>query len=181
VVTIFFFLALLLDALAIPAQTLVAEELGRVERGLDGADALLLAHRVMRLSVIFATGLAIVITALSPLLARAFSSDRDVISRTTSGLLILAVLLLPGAVAFAYDGILIGAADYRFIGRASLAYLLAVVPIAAVVILTPSLGIVGIWFGLLVWMTLRAVVNHRRTATVLSGKHHAWSDALSAS
>ena len=181
VVTMFLFLALTLDALAVPAQTLVAEELGRVERGVDGADALVLARRVVRLSVIFATGLAVVIAAASPLLARAFSSDADVISRATSGLLILAVLLLPGAVAFAYDGILIGAADYRFIGRASFAYLLAVAPIAAVVIVTPSLGIVGVWLGLLVWMTLRAIVNHRRTATVLSGKHHAWSDALSAS
>jgi Na+-driven multidrug efflux pump len=152
-----------------------------VERGLDGADALLLARRVMRLSMIFATALALVITAFSPLLARAFSSDSDVISRATSGLLILAVLLLPGAVAFAYDGILIGAADYRFIGRAAFAYLLAVVPIAAVVVLIPSLGIVGIWLGLLTWMTLRAIVNHRRTATVLSEKRHAWSDALSAS
>ncbi|MDG1391683.1 MAG: MATE family efflux transporter [Ilumatobacter sp.] len=181
VVTMFLFLALTLDALAVPAQTLVAEELGRVERGVDGADALVLARRVVRLSVIFATGLAVVIAAASPLLARAFSTDGDVISRATSGLLILAVLLLPGAVAFAYDGILIGAADYRFIGRASFAYLLAVAPIAAVVIVTPSLGIVGIWLGLLVWMTLRAIVNHRRTATVLCGKHHAWSDALSAS
>ncbi|MDG2233841.1 MAG: MATE family efflux transporter, partial [Ilumatobacter sp.] len=140
VVTMFLFLALTLDALAVPAQTLVAEELGRVERGVDGADALVLARRVVRLSVIFATGLAVVIAAASPLLARAFSTDGDVISRATSGLLILAVLLLPGAVAFAYDGILIGAADYRFIGRASFAYLLAVAPIAAVVIVTPSLG-----------------------------------------
>lgn len=181
VVTMFLFLALTLDALAVPAQTLVAEELGRVELGVDGADALVLTRRVVRLSVIFATGLAVVIAAASPLLARAFSSDSDVTSRATSGLLILAVLLLPGSVAFAYDGILIGAADYRFIGRASFAYLLAVVPIAAVVIATPSLGIVGIWLGLLVWMTLRASVNHRRVTTVLSGKHHAWSDALSAS
>ena len=68
VVTMFLFLALTLDALAVPAQTLVAEELGRVERGVDGADALVLARRVVRLSVIFATGLAVVIAAASPLL-----------------------------------------------------------------------------------------------------------------
>jgi putative MATE family efflux protein len=181
VVTMFLFLALTLDALAVPAQTLVAEELGRAERSVAGADALALARRVVRLSVIFATGLAFLIAAASPLIARAFSTDEAVISRATSGLLILAVLLLPGAVAFAYDGILIGAADYQFIGRAAFAYLLAVVPIAVVVIATPSLGIAGIWVGLLVWMTLRAIVNHRRTAYVLSKQRHAWSDASSAS
>jgi putative MATE family efflux protein len=169
VVTMFLFLALTLDALAVPAQTLVAEELGRVEQGTAGADALALARRVVRLSVLFATALAVLIAAGSPLLARAFSTDGAVISRATSGLIILAVLLLPGAVAFAYDGILIGAADYQFIGRASFAYLLAVLPIAVVVAMSPSLGIIGIWLGLLVWMTLRAVVNHWRAAQVLAG------------
>lgn len=167
VLTMFLFLALTLDALAVPAQTLVAEELGRVEQGIEGADPLALARRVVRLSVIVATGLAVLIAVTSPLLARAFSADAEVISRATGGLIILAVLLLPGAVAFAYDGILIGAADYQFIGRAAFAYLLAVFPIAVIVSVSQSLGIVGIWLGLLVWMTLRAIVNHRRTGYVL--------------
>jgi putative MATE family efflux protein len=168
VVTMFLFLALMLDALAVPAQTLVAEELGREEQGIEGSDAAGLARRVVRLSVMFATGLALVIGATSPLLARAFTADEAVVSRATTGLIILAIMLLPGAVAFAYDGILIGAADYRFIGLASFAYLVAVVPIAVAVLLTPSLGIAGIWGGLLLWMVLRAVVNHRRTMYLLS-------------
>jgi putative MATE family efflux protein len=167
VVTMFLFLALMLDALAVPAQTLVAEELGREEQGVEGSDAAGLARRVVRLSIIFAAGLAVLIGAAAPLLARAFSNDTAVISRATTGLIILAIMLLPGAVAFAYDGILIGAADYRFIGLASFAYLVAVLPIAAAVVLTPSLGIAGIWSGLLVWMLLRAVVNHRRTMHLL--------------
>ena len=80
----------------------------------------------------------------------------------------LAVVLVPGAVAFAYDGVLIGAADYRFLGRAALFYLIAVLPIGAVTLLYPELGIAGIWGGLLIWMTLRAAVNHIRTTRVLS-------------
>ena len=39
-------------------------------------------------------------------------------SRVTAGLVVLAVLLLPGSVAFALDGVLIGAGDVRFLGRA---------------------------------------------------------------
>ena len=35
-------------------------------------------------------------------------------------------IMLPGAVAFAHDGILIGAGDYRFLGRAAFGYLVAV-------------------------------------------------------
>ena len=155
-ISLFFFLALTLDALAVPAQTLVAEELGRGDR----ATAKRLADRVVVLSILTATVVAVLLAVASPLLARAFSPDPAVVSRATSGLVVLALLMLPGAVAFAYDGVLIGAGDYRFLGRAAFGYLLAVIPIAMVVLATPSLGIVGIWGGLTFWMTLRAVVNH---------------------
>jgi len=160
--TMFLFLALVLDALAIPAQTLVAEELGH-----DGSGAAEVARRVVRLSVIAAAVIALLMAATSTLLPHAFSDDPAVVSRATSALLFLAVLLLPGAIAFADDGVLIGLGDYRFLGRAAFCYLLAVAPIAAVVLATPSLGIAGIWGGLVVWMTLRAVVNTRRVRTVL--------------
>ena len=160
--TMFLFLALVLDALAIPAQTLVAEEVGH-----DGSGAAEVARRVVRLSVIAATAIALVVAATSTLLPQAFSDDPAVVSRATSALLFLAVLLVPGAIAFADDGVLIGLGDYQFLGRAAFGYLLAVAPIAVVVLATPSLGIAGIWGGLVVWMTLRAAVNTRRVRTVL--------------
>jgi Na+-driven multidrug efflux pump len=80
---------------------------------------------------------------------------------------LLALLVLPGALAFADDGVLIGAGDYRFLGVAAFGYLVAVLPIGIAVLATPSLGIVGIWIGLTVWMTLRAVVNTLRVRHVL--------------
>lgn len=164
--TMFLFLALVLDALAIPAQTLVAEELGR-RHGDAGNGALEIARRVVRLSVIAAGAIAVVIALTSPVLPHAFSDDPDVISRASSALGFLALLLLPGAIAFADDGVLIGAGDYRFLGVAAFGYLAAVAPIAVVVLATPSLGIAGIWIGLVVWMVLRAVVNTVRVRRVL--------------
>ena len=163
-VAIFFFLALTLDALAVPAQTLVADELGRADR----PAARHLGNRVIVLSLVTATAIAALLAAAAPLLARAFSADPAVVSRATSALLVLAVLLLPGAVAFGYDGIFIGAGDYRFLGRAAFGYLLAVIPIAVIVLATPSLGIVGIWGGLTFWMALRAYVNHRRFSVLFA-------------
>lgn len=160
--TMFIFLALVLDALAVPAQTLVAEGLGRAET--DGAR---IAARVVRLSLIVGAALGALLAATSPLLPRAFSSDPAVVERATVALLFLAVILLPGAAAFAYDGILIGAADYRFLGRAAFGYLLAVIPVAAALVADPDLGIAGIWAGLAGWMLVRALVNRWRTATVL--------------
>lgn len=160
--TMFLFLALTLDALAVPAQTLVAEELGR-----GGVGSREVNDRAVRLSIGIGVALAVLVAVTSPLVARVFSADDAVISRATVALLFLAAVLIPGSIAFATDGSLIGAGDYRFLGRASLAYLVAVVPIAAVVLLVPSLGIAGIWLGLLVWMTLRALVNLRRAAHLL--------------
>ena len=160
--TMFLFLALVLDALAVPAQTLVAEDLGH-----DGSGAAELAQRVVRLSLVAAAVIALVVAATSPLLPHAFSNDPAVISRATSALLFLALLVIPGAVAFADDGVLIGAGDYRFLGVAAFGYLVAVLPIAVVVLATPSLGIAGIWMGLVVWMALRAFVNTLRVRRVL--------------
>ncbi|MDX2380067.1 MAG: MATE family efflux transporter [Acidimicrobiia bacterium] len=161
-IALFFFAALTLDALAVPAQTLVADELGRGDR----SAARDLGRRVVVLSLAAAAGIAVLLAASAPLLARAFSRDPAVISRATVGMLLLAVLLLPGAVAFAYDGVFIGAADYRFLGRAAFGYLLAVIPIAVLVLAFPGLGIVGIWIGLTFWMVIRAFVNSRRFDTL---------------
>jgi len=153
-----------LDALAVPAQTIVAEELGKS----DVPTARHVADRSVRLSLWTGLGLGLVLAALAPVIPHLFSDDAEVTSRATSALWWLAVMLLPGAIAFAHDGILIGAGDYRFLGRAAFAYLLVAVPIAVLILLVPSLGIAGIWAGLLVWMTVRAVVNDRRTRRVLA-------------
>jgi putative MATE family efflux protein len=162
--SLFIFLALVLDALAVPAQTIVAEELGKD----DVPMAAHVARRSVRMSLWTGLGLAVVLAALAPVLPHLFSDDGAVISRATGALWWLAVMLLPGAVAFAHDGILIGAGDYAFLGRAAFAYLVAVLPIAVLILAVPSLGIAGIWGGLLVWMIIRAVVNDRRTARVLA-------------
>ncbi len=164
VVSLFIFLALSLDALAVPAQTLVADSLGRD----DVAAGSHIAARAVRLSIIGGAVLLIAVAALAPVLPHAFTSDADVAARATSALWWLAAAVLPGAVAFAHDGVLIGAGDYRFLGRAALAYLAAVVPIGIVTLAFPSLGVAGIWGGFLVWMILRAVVNDRRTRSVLA-------------
>jgi putative MATE family efflux protein len=163
VASMFFLLALALDALAIPAQTLVADELGRGA----GPAAAELSARTARLSVVVGAGLAVLVAVAAPVLPHAFTGDDAVVARATSALWWLAVLLVPGAIAFAYDGVLIGAADYRFLGFAALGYLLVITPVGLAV-LALDLGIGGIWAALTLWMVLRAVVNHRRAASLLA-------------
>jgi MATE family, multidrug efflux pump len=155
-------IALALDALAIPAQTLVAEHLGRDDHG-AAADT---SRRVVRLTVWCASGLAGAVIVLAPVLPHAFTGDGAVVSRATAALVVLGVLLVPAGIAYATDGVLIGAGDYRFLGIAALAYLVALVPLGGAV-LSLDLGIVAIWSVLLVWMLLRATANSRRASRLL--------------
>ena len=155
---LFMFLALVLDALAIPAQSLVA---GAVGEG-DVDEAVRVGHVSTRLSVWAAVILAGALALLSPLLPHVFSGDGDVRSRLTLGLLILAVMQFPGAIAFALDGALIGGQDERFLGRQAVYNLAGFAPLAVATIVWPRLGLAGLWGAQLAWMTLRAWVNHRR-------------------
>ncbi len=157
--SMFTLLALTLDAIAVPAQTLVADKLGRD----DPRGAYQVALRAERLSLLAAAVLAVITAGLSSSLPHLFTSDPAVIDRAVPALLWLALLLLPGGVAFAHDGVLIGAGDYRFLGIVALIYFVAVIPIGLLVLGLPSLGINGIWAGLTAWMVMRAAVNHRRT------------------
>jgi putative MATE family efflux protein len=155
---LFMFLALMLDALAIPAQSLVAGALGAD----DTNQALLVGRTSNRLSLWCAGLLAAVLAALSPLLPHVFSSDAAVHSRLTAGLLILAVMQFPGAIAFAFDGALIGAHDERWLARQAVINLVGFAPLAIATFFVPRLGLAGLWGAQLAWMTMRAIVNWRR-------------------
>jgi len=155
---LFMFLALGLDALAIPAQSLVAGALGRD----DTNEALLVGRTSNRLSLWCATLLALALAASSAVLPYVFSSDPAVHSRLTAGLLILAVMQFPGAIAFAFDGALIGAHDEQWLARQAIINLIGFAPLAIATLLYPQLGLAGLWGAQLSWMTMRAIVNWRR-------------------
>ncbi len=155
---LFIFLALALDALAIPAQSLVA---GAVGEG-DVDEAVRVGRVSVQLSVWAAVIVAGLLALLSPLLPHVFSGDGDVRSRLTLGLLILAVMQFPGAIAFALDGALIGGQDERFLGRQAVYNLAGFAPLAIATVIWPRLGLAGLWGAQLMWMVLRAWVNHRR-------------------
>ena len=155
---LFVFLALVLDALAIPAQSLVAGELGAEHP----TEAARVGRISTRLSLWVAAGLATALVAISPFAPALFSGDDAVRSRLTAGLIILAVMQLPGAIAFAYDGALIGAKDERWLGRQAVYNLLGYLPLALATLFFPALGLAGLWGAQLMWMAMRAWVNARR-------------------
>lgn len=107
------------------------------------------------------------IVALASPIARVFTTDPVVRSSAVSGLVVLGVLLLPGAIAFAGDGILIGAGDHRFLGIASLVQTALIVPMVLIPTVRDGPGVALVWTLLAAWMLMRAVTVATRSVLVL--------------
>lgn len=167
---LFMFLALVLDALAVPLHSLVAGELGAGNP--DEADRI--GRVSTRLSLWVALLLAVLVAAASPFVPYLFTGDPNVRTRLIGALLVLAVMQFPGAVAFALDGALIGAHDMAWLGRQAVRNLVAFAPLAVATLVWPRLGLAGLWGAQLCWMTMRATVNWRRW------RHHARERFVSA-
>ncbi|MCH2621860.1 MAG: MATE family efflux transporter [Acidimicrobiales bacterium] len=146
-------LALIMDGLAIAAQAMVGTALGAGDG--DGA------RRIGRRTIVWSVGVGITL-GLALLLARdsvsgLFSNDPAVVG--LAGFLLLHVgLMAPlSGVAFALDGILIGAGDQRFMARAMTASaLLATAAMAAGRL--ADLGIGWLWAAIWVFVAGRSVI-----------------------
>lgn len=160
---VFMLVALTLDALAVPAHTLIGQSLGSGDR----MTARRIASRVMVLSsgagILLGGG---VILLVEPV-ARVFTSDSVVSSTAASGLIVLGLMLVPGAVAFAGDGILIGAGDHRFLGIASLIQTFLIAPVVLIPEVREGPGVAVVWTLLAVWMVVRAITVSVRSMVVL--------------
>jgi putative MATE family efflux protein len=161
----FLLLALSVDALAVAAQAMVGTSLG----GGDGEEASAISIRVLRLGILVGAALGAILVAASPVLPRIFTGDAAVISRATAAVALLGLMQVPAAAAFALDGALMGASDYRYLQWASLGALALFAPWVGAVVWWPRLGIVGLWGGLVVWMTVRAFANVVRARSVARG------------
>ncbi|HEY6030076.1 MAG TPA: MATE family efflux transporter, partial [Gaiellaceae bacterium] len=143
-IQLFFFLALLLDSIAIAGQVLVGRMLGAGDAG--GARAA--ATRMIWWSVGVGAGFAVVLLALTHWLPRAFTSDPAVLHDAARIWPLFALMQPLGGAVFALDGILIGAGDTAYLMWSMLAAsLLVFIPVAACS-LAFGWGIVGVWAGL---------------------------------
>jgi putative MATE family efflux protein len=145
------FLALVLDSLAIAAQSLVGASLGG-----DDADAATgLAWQVTRYGLVFGIGLGVLFALLSGLLPHAFTSDVSVLAEVPHAWWFFVALQPIAGVVFALDGVLLGAGDAAFLRTATI--------VAAVTGFLPFVwlsfafdwGLSGIWTGLSLFMLVR--------------------------
>lgn len=147
------FLALVLDSLAIAAQSLVGAALGAGH--LPHAKSV--AWRVTVFSTIAAGVLALVFAVGSSVLPGVFTDDRSVLDEIGVPWWFLVAQLPVAGVVFALDGVLLGAGDAKFMRNATL--ISALVGFLPLIWLSLAFGwgLVGIWAGLSTFMVLRLV------------------------
>ena len=159
-VQLFFFLALVLDAYAIAAQTLVGQALG----GGRPDDARATARRVTWWGLGTGVVVAVLLVALRPVLLPLFTDDPSVVAQATVAWWFLAALQPLAGVVFALDGVLMGAGDVGYlrtvtIGAASAGFL----PLS-LLSLPLGWGLAGVWTGLTLFIGLRLVAVVVRVA-----------------
>jgi putative MATE family efflux protein len=147
---LFFFLALVLDSVAIAGQVIVGRMLGAGDP--DSAHAS--AVRMIGWSAVVGSAFAIVLLPLADVVPRVFTSDPLVLHEAAE-LWPYFVLMQPlaGAV-FALDGILIGAGDTAYLMWSMIAASALFITLASVA-LARDWGIVGVWIALDVLIAAR--------------------------
>jgi putative MATE family efflux protein len=153
------FLALVLDSLAIAAQSIVGAALGAQRR----EQARRFAWQVTGYGLWFGVLLGVVFAALSGTLPQVFTSDRAVLDEVPHAWWFFVGLQPIAGVVFALDGVLLGAGDAKFLRTATLAS--AALGFLPLVWASYAFGwgLTGIWSGLSAFMVLRLVLVLLRT------------------
>ena len=145
------FLALVLDSLAIAAQSLVGAALGSG----DARGARSLAWQITRYGLALGIALGLVFTAAEPALPHLFTSDGAVLAQIPHAWWFFVALQPVAGVVFALDGVLLGAGDAAFLRRSTLiSALLGFLPLVWASFVF-GWGLIGIWSGLAAFMVLR--------------------------
>ncbi|MFD1151530.1 MATE family efflux transporter [Saccharothrix hoggarensis] len=152
------FLALVLDSLAIAAQSIVGAALGAERR----EQAKRFAWQVTGYGLWFGVLLGVVFAALYRPLPLVFTTDRAVLDEIPHAWWFFVGLQPIAGVVFALDGVLLGAGDAKFLRTATL--------VAAALGFLPLVwasaafgwGLTGIWTGLSAFMALRLVLGLAR-------------------
>ena len=154
---IYFFFALMVDALAVSSQSVFASQMGSGKPG----ELWPVTRRLMRLGLLAGSLLAAVLAAGSTVLGRLFSSDPAVIKLSVGVLLWCALMQITGAVVFVLDGVLMGADLFAKLAVGAMASALAFWILAVLQVKGPSLfgGLNGVWIALNAWMAVRLVGN----------------------
>lgn len=136
--TLWTFLAFVLDAIAIAAQAITGRYLGAGD--LESTRAV--TRRMVQWGLLSGVVTGLLLAALAPVLGRLFTSDTAVLDALVPVLLVAALFQPVAGVVFVLDGVLIGAGDGRFLAWGGLVTLVVFAPFALL-----AGGLVALWFA----------------------------------
>lgn len=157
VFTLYTLSAFALDALAISSQAMVGKALGASD--VVGVNNII--RRTIYWGVVSGLAIGVIIIALSPILARMFTSDPAILELAPLALVVLGISMPLGGYVFVLDGVLMGAGDVKYLALAGLINLAAYVPMLWVILafeLTGTVGLVALTAAFCIgFMTARAL------------------------
>ena len=152
--TLWGFLAFVLDAIAIAAQAITGRSLGAG----DAAGTRALTARMIRWGAVSGVVTGVLLAAVSPVVGHVFTGDPAVRDLLVPVLLVAALGQPVAGVVFVLDGVLIGAGDGRYLAKAGLVTLVAYAPVV-LACAAANAGLVVIWLSFCaVFMGARFVV-----------------------
>ena len=152
-----FFLAMTMDAIAIAAQALIGNLLGAGK----AEEARLMGRRAILWSTGIGAFAGCVLAISHDSFTEIFSADNAVVELGSFIVLHVAAMAPLSGVAFALDGILIGAGDQRFLAKAMLFSAMISIPLMLIVG-ENDFGIGWIWGSIWVLMATRSAVLYLR-------------------
>ncbi|KAL9687944.1 hypothetical protein QQ045_032356 [Rhodiola kirilowii] len=151
--------SLLTDALAIAAQSLLATNyyLGDYDQAKN------VIYGVLKISLLMGCGLSMILFLGFGSLSTLFTSDSEVLKIAGSGILFVAGSQPINALAFVIDGLYYGVSDFGYAAYSML--LVGLISSAFLVAASSVFGLAGVWAGLFLFMSLRALAGICRLAS----------------
>ena len=145
------FLALIVDALAIAAQALVARFVGEGR----WQEARAVSDRLLAMGLLVGVLLGVAFWLGRGLLARAFSDDPQVVAAVLAVFPFVALMQPLNGLVFVWDGIFMAIEDFRFLAVAMALSALVAATLLALV-LPMQWGLAGVWWAIVGLMAARA-------------------------
>jgi Na+-driven multidrug efflux pump len=153
VLQLWFFMALVLDAIAIAAQSLVGAALGSG----DVRRARALARQVAVYGLVLGSGFGVLFAGLAGVLPRLFTGDPAVLAAIPAAWWFFAGMQPLTGTVFALDGVLLGAGDAAYLRTWTLVAAAAGFLPLTWASLVFGWGLVGVWTGLTAFVVIRLV------------------------
>ncbi len=146
------FMALVVDALAVAAQALVAKHLGAE----DPERARTVSNRLIGWGLLLGVGLGAAFGLLRPVLPGFFTDDPATIAAILTVFPIVALLQPLNGFVFVGDGIYMGAERFPYLAKAMLLSA-GGAAIVLLLVLPMGWGLLGVWMGITTLMVLRTL------------------------